>query len=98
MMVSLDGYFEARDGSLDWHIMDDDLIRNITAMLESIDGMIMGRVVYEHMAAVWPNHDGPFAPYMNGLPKYVASRKHRALPVPWNNSRNQVWMRRRLAA
>jgi dihydrofolate reductase len=46
----------------------------------------MGRVVYEHMAAAWPNAEGPFAPYMNGLPKYVVSRKHRALPVPWNNS------------
>jgi dihydrofolate reductase len=87
MMVSLDGYFEPPDKTFDWHVIDDDFMRYVSNMLASIDGMIMGRVVYEAMAAAWPNADGPHAKPMNELPKYVFSRTAKELPVAWNASR-----------
>jgi dihydrofolate reductase len=87
MMVSLDGYFEPPDKSYDWHCADDDFNRYVVDMLESIDGMIMGRVVYEAMAAYWPHGEGPHAPKMNSLPKYVASRTAKKPQVVWNNAR-----------
>ncbi|GAB4021015.1 hypothetical protein GCM10028808_64500 [Spirosoma migulaei] len=40
------------------------------------DGLLLGRVTYQGMAAAWPtvrDTDG-FAERINGLPKYVASR------------------------
>ena len=87
MMVSLDGYFEPPDKRVDWHVVDDDFMRYVADMLDSIDGMVMGRVVYEAMAAVWPTASGPHAGPMNTLPKFVVSRTLDRLPVAWNNAR-----------
>lgn len=51
------------------------------------DALILGRVTYEGFAAVWPTVDDPagFAPRINGMPKYVASRTLKS--ADWNNSR-----------
>ncbi|SFF23859.1 dihydrofolate reductase family protein [Spirosoma endophyticum] len=48
------------------------------------DGLLLGRVTYQGMAAAWPtvrDTDG-FAERINGLPKYVASRSLQ--PTEWN--------------
>jgi dihydrofolate reductase len=87
MMVSLDGYFEPPDKSYDWHVTDDDFDEYVVRMLDSIDGMLMGRVVYEGMAEYWPTGEGPHARGMNHLEKIVFSRTRKELPVAWNNSR-----------
>lgn len=87
MMVSLDGYFEPPDRSYDWHVVDGDFDRYVLDMLDSIDGMLMGRVVWEEMAKYWPTDGGSHARGMNSLEKIVFSRTLTKLPVEWNNSR-----------
>jgi dihydrofolate reductase len=51
--------------------------------------MVLGRKVYEGLAAVWPTladdpNLGVFADRMNTMPKYVASRTLSA-PLEWNS-------------
>jgi dihydrofolate reductase len=51
------------------------------------DTLLLGRVTYEGFAAAWPKvspEKDPFAPYMNGVRKYVVSTTLDA--VEWNNS------------
>jgi dihydrofolate reductase len=53
----------------------------------SAGGLLLGRKTYEIFAAYWPQQgdDVPFASFLNGVPKYVASRTLRE-PLEWNNS------------
>jgi dihydrofolate reductase len=57
MSVSLDGYFEDRNGSLDWQVVDDDLHRHFNEQLRAMDVFLDGRVTYELMAGFWPTAD-----------------------------------------
>lgn len=48
--------------------------------------MLFGRRTYANFADVWPKRpDSPFTPWLNAIPKYVASRTLEA-PLPWVNS------------
>ena len=49
--------------------------------------MLFGRRTYEQFASFWPNQpdDDPFASYLNGATKYVASKTLKD-PLPWANS------------
>jgi dihydrofolate reductase len=52
------------------------------------DAVLLGRVTYEGFAASWPKmspEKDPFAPYMNSVRKYVASKTLNE-PLEWNNS------------
>ncbi len=53
----------------------------------SAGGLLLGRKTYEIFAAYWPQQGDnvPFASFLNGVPKYVASRTLRE-PLEWNNS------------
>jgi dihydrofolate reductase len=63
MMVSLDGYIEGTDGSLDWHIVDEELHRHFNDLESKMDLLLYGRRLYETMAAYWPTADqNPSAP------------------------------------
>ena len=50
--------------------------------------LLLGRRTYDIFAGYWPNQDDdvPFASFLNGVPKYVASRTLHE-PLEWNNSR-----------
>src|SRR5262249_29945955 len=50
-------------------------------------GLLLGRRTYDIFAAFWPNQpaDDPWAITMNGLRKFVASRKLQE-PLEWENS------------
>jgi dihydrofolate reductase len=51
------------------------------------DALLLGRVTYQEFAASWPKvkpEKDPFAPYMNGVRKYVVSTT--LDKVEWNNS------------
>jgi dihydrofolate reductase len=54
MNVSLDGYVEAPDHSLDWAINDDELLTWINERTRSFEAIVYGRRLFELMNAYWP--------------------------------------------
>ena len=54
MNVSLDGYIETPDHSLDWTIVDDELHAWFNDRTRSIEAIVNGRRLYELMNAYWP--------------------------------------------
>lgn len=83
LSVSLDGFFEGLDGSIDWHVVDDELHRHMNTELARMGGFLHGRRTYELMASVWPamgqdpaaaGAEAEFAPIWVEMPKVVYSR------------------------
>jgi len=64
---------------------DPDFERYASAMLQSIDAIVLGRRTYQLFVDYWPSASGPDAERMNSLPKIVYS--HTLRGVEWNNSR-----------
>ena len=82
MNVSLDGYVETPDHSLDWTIVDDEMHTWFNDQERSMDASIYGRRLYELMAAYWPTAESDpaatetmleFARIWNATPKIVFS-------------------------
>jgi Dihydrofolate reductase len=83
MSVSLDGYIEGPDRSLDWHMVDDELHAHFNEQLSAMGAFLDGRVTYELMAGFWPTADTDpassplmveFARIWRNMPKIVYSR------------------------
>jgi dihydrofolate reductase len=56
--------------------MDETFLRLAATWLEEADALLFGRRTYVNFARDWPkmtDPNDPFAPRMNGLPKYVAT-------------------------
>jgi dihydrofolate reductase len=73
LLVSADGYFDGPDHELDWFVVEDEYFAYVDTMLDSIDGILLGRTTYEGFAAYWPDSTQAEAARMNSLPKFVAS-------------------------
>jgi dihydrofolate reductase len=80
--VSIDGFIETRDHSLDWSLVDEELHTWFNDQMRGLDATFYGRRLYETMAAFWPtgeeNPDSTpamreFARIWNPLPKIVFS-------------------------
>lgn len=80
--VSLDGFIETPDHSLDWTVVDDELHTWFNEQMRSLDAMIYGRRLWEVMAAHWPiaeedpsvtDVEREFARIWNPMPKVVFS-------------------------
>ena len=85
-VVSLDGFFEGRDKTLDWFVPDEEFFEYAKGMLRSVDTILFGRITYQHMAGYWPSAPaGEIADKMNNLPKIVFSKSLEK--AEWNNSR-----------
>jgi dihydrofolate reductase len=72
-LLSLDGVAERPD---EWFFAgwDDALDANLGAVIGSQDSVILGRRSYEEWAEFWPGSDiEPFATFINGVAKYVAT-------------------------
>lgn len=91
--VTLDGYIEDGAGEIDWHFQDDEFEAYLLDLLESIDGMLFGRVAHELLAGYWPDaatlpgvseRHRAMAALMNRLPKYVPTRT--GYRTGWQNS------------
>ena len=60
--VSLDGFIETPDHSLDWAIVDEELHTWFNDQMRTLDATLYGRRLYELMAAYWPTgEDDPSA-------------------------------------
>lgn len=63
MMVSLDGYIAAPDGSLGWADVDDELHSYVNQQDAQLAGYLMGRGVWQEMDGFWQTAgDDPAAP------------------------------------
>jgi dihydrofolate reductase len=71
-LLSLDGVAEKPDEFVtDW---DDAMDANLGAVIGAQDSVILGRRSYEEWAGFWPGSDiEPFATFINGVAKYVAT-------------------------
>src|SRR5215472_4543861 len=71
-LLSLDGVAEAPDRFFaDW---DDAMDANLAAVIATQDAVILGRRSYTEWAQFWPSSQiQPFAPFINGVRKYVAT-------------------------
>jgi dihydrofolate reductase len=89
--MTVNGAFEAPVPEPDgWLVLDPDSTQVSLEQFYSADAMVLGRKVYEGLAAVWPTladdrNLGVFAAQMNTMPKYVASRTLRG-PLGWNST------------
>jgi dihydrofolate reductase len=102
--VSLDGYINDRDGSIDWSNPDDELHQFHNDRYRDIEISLHGRRLYELMADYWPQvrEDAPpiereFSRLWTEKPKVVFSRT--LTEVHWNStlvSENAVEEVRRL--
>jgi dihydrofolate reductase len=82
-LLSLDGVAEKPDGFFaDW---DDAMDANLAAVIASQDSVILGRRSYDEWAGYWPGSDvEPFATFINGVAKYVATST--PLDQEWANT------------
>lgn len=83
---SIDGVVESPN-LFQFDSFDDDLGALLGKVIAATDAVILGRVGYEAWAGYWPKAtaDGDFATFINGVPKYVASRTLRG-PLVWQNA------------
>jgi dihydrofolate reductase len=88
MNVSLDGYVETVDHSLDWTVVDDELHAWFNDHERATEAVLYGRRLYEVMAAHWPTAESDpsatevtvdFARIWNAKPKIVFSSSMRAV-------------------
>jgi dihydrofolate reductase len=84
MNVSLDGFVETPDHSLDWATVDDELHTWFNDRMRETDVSVYGRRLWEVMAAYWPTGETnpastesmrAFARFWNATPKVVFSRE-----------------------
>ncbi|MBF4998325.1 dihydrofolate reductase [Nocardia sp. BSTN01] len=104
--MSLDGYINDRDGSIDWSNPDDELHQFHNDRYRDIEISLHGRRLYELMADYWPHvrADAPpiqreFGRLWTEKPKFVFSRT--LTEVHWNSTlvgENAVEEVRRLKA
>ncbi|NUS95221.1 MAG: dihydrofolate reductase [Nocardia sp.] len=104
--VSLDGYINDRDGSIDWSDPDEELHQFHNDRYRSLEISLHGRRLYELMAEYWPHvsESAPriereFAELWTAKPKVVFSRT--LTEVHWNSTlveENAVEEVRRLKA
>lgn len=88
-MISLDGFFEGENHTLDWHNVDAEFNEFANAQLNSVDTLIFGRKTYDLMASYWPTaaglaDDAVIADLMNSKPKIVFSKTMEK--AEWNNT------------
>jgi dihydrofolate reductase len=71
MLLSLDGVAEAPDTFFGW---DDAVDAKLPAVIATQDAVILGRRSYTEWADFWPSSEiEPFATFINGVAKYVAT-------------------------
>ncbi len=82
-LLSLDGVAEGPDKVfIDW---DEAMDANLAAVIATQDAVILGRRSYDEWSGFWPGSEiEPFATFINGVAKYVASST--PLGREWHNA------------
>jgi dihydrofolate reductase len=92
MNVSLDGYIESADHSLDWATTNDELHSWFNERLRSTEVSVYGRRLFELMNGHWPTVESDptataamleFGRIWNAKPKVVVSRSMQEAPPTW---------------
>lgn len=88
-LVTVDGFFEGKNGDINWHNVDEEFNEFAISQLKQADALLFGRKTYELMRNYWPaekgEHDSAeIAHLMNSMEKYVFSRTMQQ--TDWNNS------------
>jgi dihydrofolate reductase len=95
MSVSLDGFMEGPDRSIDWHLVDAEVHAHLNEWLSAAGAFLDGRVTWELMAGFWPlaDHDPAatptvveFARIWREMPKIVYSRTLDPEALAWNTT------------
>jgi dihydrofolate reductase len=82
-LLSLDGVAEDPDRFFNW---DDAMDANLDAVIATQDAVILGRRTYTEWGKFWPGSDiEPFATFINGVTKYVATST--PLDLDWANAK-----------
>jgi dihydrofolate reductase len=90
--VSLDGFIETPDHSLDWSVRDDELLTWFVDQARGLAASLYGRRLYELMSAYWPTAGADpaatetmreFGRLWLGIPKIVFSST--LTSVDWNS-------------
>jgi len=87
-LLSLDGVAEQPD---DFVTDFDDVMReNLGRVVATQEAVLLGRRTYDEWAAFWPTSDSePFAGFINGVEKFVATA---TTPVrTWANTTRRGW-------
>jgi dihydrofolate reductase len=79
MMVSLDGAIARADGDLGWFRSDAEFEDEMLGLLDSVDGMLFGRVSYEQLAQYWPTAGEGGDPAGESAPGGFSSRERERL-------------------
>ncbi len=84
LFSSIDGVVEAPN---EWQPgFDEEMGATLSRMLEEQDAVLLGRVTFTEWAGYWPTStDEPFASWINGIQKYVASTTLDSVDQ-WSNS------------
>ena len=81
-LLSLDGVAEDPDRFFGW---DEVMDANLSSVIATQSSVILGRRTYDEWAEFWPGSDiEPFATFINGVEKYVATS--RPLDRNWANA------------
>ncbi len=83
MLTSADGYIEAPNRNINWHVFDEQMAEYMMGFFKTVDTFLYGRISYELMIQYWPEQTGEFADIMNETPKIVFSRT--LDKVTWNS-------------
>jgi len=85
LLMSLDGVIESPDRFVREDQFDD-VVDVLTETIADQDAILLGRTMFEEWSEFWPESDvEPFAPFINGHPKYVVSRSLKSVDS-WDNS------------
>jgi dihydrofolate reductase len=82
-LLSVDGVAESPDRY--FFDFDEDMRANLARVIGDQDAVLLGRRTYDEWAGFWPTAEQePFASFINGTQKYVASSTEP--PTPWANT------------
>jgi dihydrofolate reductase len=67
----------------DWFVADGEHDEAALERMREADAILLGRKNFEGLAGYWQTAEGPWADWINPIPKYVASRTLEE-PLEWN--------------